>query len=275
MSELPYLNLGCGSSFSTSWTNIDFVSGSPHVKAHNLLKGIPFPDQSFELVYHSHVLEHFPKNAAPEFIAECYRVLKPGGVIRIAIPDLEQIALNYVRYLNEAAEGQTGADQKYEWTLLEMYDQVVREYSGGEMAKYIKDVSKNNDDFLLERNGKEAEGLINSLRAVQMPSVHRNSFIRSVLSKIYHFSLRRSLEGYVLGENRETYKSAIFRKQGEIHQWMYDRYSLSRMLKNSGFRDPVKQDAFTSYIKNWSDFKLDGDNGMVRKPDSLFMEAVK
>src|ERR1043165_2793625 len=180
MSKLPYLNLGCGTSFSKDWTNIDFVSGSEHVQAHNLLKGIPFSDNSFELVYHSHVLEHFPKTKAPEFIGECYRVLKPGGVIRIAIPDLEQIARNYVKYLDESLQNVPGAEQKYDWTLLEMYDQVVREKSGGDMAAYIKDASKNNDDFILQRNGKEAEGLIRSLRNAAAPVKQERSFLRSM-----------------------------------------------------------------------------------------------
>jgi predicted SAM-dependent methyltransferase len=275
MSKLPYLNLGCGATYSVDWTNIDFVSGSPHVRAHNLLKGIPFPDQSFELVYHSHVLEHFPKAEAPVFIAECYRVLKPGGIIRVAIPDLEQIALNYIRYMNDAFERKAGAEQKYDWTMLEMYDQVVRDTPGGEMAGYIKDVSRNNDAFLIERNGKEAEGLMSSLRTKQVSPPVSRSLIRSVLSKIYHFQLRRSLEGYVLGENRRIYRSAVFRSQGEIHQWMYDRFSLRRMLENTGFVAAEQKTAFTSYLSGWSDFKLDGESGKIRKPDSLFMEAKK
>src|SRR5437868_3074633 len=100
MAKLHYLNLGCGATWHKDWTNIDFVSTSGSVEAHNLLNGIPRPDQSFQVVYHSHVLEHFPKAKAAGFISECYRVLQPEGVIRIAIPDLEQIALNYIKYLN-------------------------------------------------------------------------------------------------------------------------------------------------------------------------------
>lgn len=275
MNDLKYLNLGCGSTFVKGWTNIDFVSGSEHVIAHNLLKGIPFPDNSFDLVYHSHVLEHFPKSEAPKFIAECYRVLKPGGIIRIAIPDLEQIALNYIKYLNEALENVPGADQKYEWTMLEMYDQVVREKPGGEMAAYIKDVSKNNDEFLLYRNGKEVEGLMRNLRGPAPESIQSGSKIRKLLSSVYHFKFRKSLERFALKDNYEGYKSSQFRKQGEIHQWMYDRYSIKKMLESKGFKNAEKKTAFTSYANDWNEYKLDGENGNVRKPDSLFMEAIK
>src|ERR1700743_2591931 len=93
--KLPYLNLGCGHHFNKRWVNVDFVSIGDDVIGHNLLKGIPFDDSSFEVVYHSHVLEHFQKRDAVKFIDECYRVLKPGGTIRVVIPDLEQIVTHY------------------------------------------------------------------------------------------------------------------------------------------------------------------------------------
>ena len=81
MSKLPYINIGCGFHFHEDWTNIDFHASGKDVIAHNLLKGIPFSDASFEVAYHSHVLEHFLKKDADFLISECYRVLKPGGMI--------------------------------------------------------------------------------------------------------------------------------------------------------------------------------------------------
>jgi 2-hydroxychromene-2-carboxylate isomerase len=41
------------------------------------------------VVYHSHVLEHLPKDAAPRFVGECYRVLAEGGILRVVVPDLD------------------------------------------------------------------------------------------------------------------------------------------------------------------------------------------
>jgi len=55
-----YLNIGCGGKFHKDWTNIDIVSFSPEVKSFNILKGIPFSENTFEAVYHSQVLEHIP-----------------------------------------------------------------------------------------------------------------------------------------------------------------------------------------------------------------------
>lgn len=73
---MKYLNLGCGDRFHPSWTNINFTSTGAGVIAHDLKQGIPYPDNYFDVVYHSHVLEHFPKDAAETFIRECDRVLR-------------------------------------------------------------------------------------------------------------------------------------------------------------------------------------------------------
>ncbi len=58
---------------------------------HNLLYGIPFTDNSVDYLYSSQTLEHFYSDQAEKFIQESYRVLKPGGLIRLTIPDLDYI----------------------------------------------------------------------------------------------------------------------------------------------------------------------------------------
>ena len=58
---MKYLNLGCGSRFHEDWINYDFVSNSLYVKSANLIDGIPIGSESIDVVYHSHVLEHFTK----------------------------------------------------------------------------------------------------------------------------------------------------------------------------------------------------------------------
>lgn len=274
MSTLPYLNLGCGITYDERWTNIDFVSTGPGVLAHNLLAGIPHADNSFKAVYHSHVLEHFPKEAAKEFLKECYRVMQSGGIIRIAIPDLEQIARNYIKYLEEAIEGKHGAAAKYEWTLMEMLDQMVRNSGGGEMLKFVADTSKNVDDFLLSRNGHEMERLFDAVRKKHQPPPPAKSQVPSVFTRAKN-KLKRLTLMRLLGPEYDLLVQARFRNGGEIHQWMYDRYSLGLLLESVGFKNPHVVTAFESSIPDWSSFKLDGSEGKVRKPDSLFMEAQK
>src|ERR1035437_720851 len=98
---IQLLNLGCGKRFHPDWINIDFVSSSKDVIACNLLKGIPYESNTFAVVYHSHVLEHFPKNEVNNFIAECFRVLKKDGIIRIAVPDFEALVKEYLHIMEK------------------------------------------------------------------------------------------------------------------------------------------------------------------------------
>jgi SAM-dependent methyltransferase len=58
---------------------------------------LPFKDSTVDVVYSSHMLEHLDREDAVAFLAECRRVLKPGGWLRIAVPDLEQLIHAYLK----------------------------------------------------------------------------------------------------------------------------------------------------------------------------------
>ena len=90
----------------------------------NLARGIPYSDQSFDVVYHSHVLEHIDREAAPAFLAECFRVLKPGGVIRIVVPDLEVLARRYLAAVERLPNH--GGFDAHTAAIDEIFDQMVR-----------------------------------------------------------------------------------------------------------------------------------------------------
>jgi hypothetical protein len=67
-----------------------------------------------------------------------------------------------------------------------------------------------------------------------------------------------------------------FRLGGEVHQWVYDRYSLAKVLREVGFIEPLVQTATTSGIRGWGGYSLDTlPGGEVIKPDLFFMEARK
>lgn len=267
-----YLNLGCGTRYNEDWVNVDFISTDKNVRAYNLNRGIPYPDNTFDVVYHSHILEHFTKNDAEKFIAECHRVLKPRGVIRIAVPDLEQIARNYITFLEKAIAGDELSIANYDWTMLELYDQTVRNYGGGEMIKYYRQEKMINKDFVKERMGYFFE--IMTEKKIKQSEHKLKTYIKKVIPLYTIRTELMNLKNKLIGPDYR--RLGKFRLSGEVHQWMYDRLSLSRLLKNIGFEDVAQQTALDSYIPNWSGFNLDSEpDGSTYKPDSLFMEAKK
>jgi predicted SAM-dependent methyltransferase len=283
MSTLKYLNLGCGTHFNPQWVNIDFVKTADGVIAHNLLNGIPFDDNMFDVVYHSHVLEHFSKNEAIQFIEECYRVLKPGGIIRIALPDLEQIIANYLRLLNA---GKTDIDNEairadYEWIMTEMYDQTVRNNNGGHMLKYLTKEILINEEFIFSRIGHEGrmirKGFVDARNNHQEPV--KISAIEKIWGKIKRNAAPKNYRKIILKtffkKEYQLMQLTQFRQSGEIHQWMYDIYSAGNLLRDAGFKNITQMDFDKSSIPDWRSFELDEIDKVVRKPDSLFVEAFK
>jgi SAM-dependent methyltransferase len=127
---MKILNLGCGTKISLSpeVINVDwsiylqmrknpilrtaaplllrgerldlFHSLSDQVMVHDLAKGIPFPSESVDVVFHSHFLEHLDRTVAGKFLLEVKRVLKPGGIQRIVVPDFETSCKSYLSHLS-------------------------------------------------------------------------------------------------------------------------------------------------------------------------------
>jgi len=118
------LNIGCGSVKPQGWINIDYSlgarlsrvpfysfinrrlklfdldpTGSPWnwdgVLIRNLTKKFPWSDGSVDVVYASHIIEHFSKQDGLRLIKECHRVLKKNGIIRIIVPDLKVLIDRY------------------------------------------------------------------------------------------------------------------------------------------------------------------------------------
>ena len=283
--SMKYLNLGCGDYFSKEkeWVNLDFASPHKEVIEHNLLEGIPFENNTFDLVYHSHVLEHFSKEDGEKLISECFRVLKPNGVLRIAIPDLERIAQKYLLFLEQGISNPNDKiiRANYEWMKIEMYDQTVRNVSGGNMKKYIRQETIINEGFVFERIGEQGKAMRNNFlnaknnhAPVQSPNKSlAPNIIARIINKVKKIAKNTIIK--FLDINPEHIAIGAFRLGGEIHQWMYDRYSLTNLLTNKGGHKIEVRNAFSSYISNWADYTIDGKDNVVRKPDSLFIECLK
>jgi len=238
------LNLGSSARVSPRWNNVDSswlfrVARHPRMAAFaqrlgllsadryqriqrlgrgfilwNLTKGIPFPDGTFDVVYHSHVLEHIDREAAPGFLEECFRALKKGGILRVVVPDLETLARRYLAIVDRMGREPLAAEHSA--AIDEIFDQMVR------------------------RIPKE--------RANRRPLVHW-------------------LENILVGDTARS---------GELHRWMYDRFSLERLLKDTGFAAIGRFDAATSQIHGWTSFGLDLEpDGSPYKPGSLYLEGTR
>jgi predicted SAM-dependent methyltransferase len=86
-----YLHLGCGDVILPKpFINLD-QRKLPGVDVQSSVYPLPFNDNTFKLVYSSHVLEHFPRTETLCILKEWVRVLKPGGLLRISVPSLERI----------------------------------------------------------------------------------------------------------------------------------------------------------------------------------------
>jgi SAM-dependent methyltransferase len=118
------LHLGCGLNAVDGWLNVDgswnarlaklpwlrramatvgliskeaaAVPWRRDLRILDVREALPFPASSFEAVYASHLLEHLFLADAQRLLRECFRVLRPGGVIRIVVPDLRPIVQEYL-----------------------------------------------------------------------------------------------------------------------------------------------------------------------------------
>lgn len=155
------LNLGCGWKMHRSWNNLDFspyarlahhstlvkvlsatrvlspmrqarlAQVDPGIVHWDLKRGIPFPDATFDVVYHSHFLEHLDRTFANRFLAECGRVLKVGGVIRVVVPDWELLTHAYLDALAKWDAGAPAAEEAHSRAMYDLIAQMVRSDATG------------------------------------------------------------------------------------------------------------------------------------------------
>ena len=121
-SEVPRnLHLGCGPNYLPGFVNID---ANPQRKVDlwlDVRNGLPFPDNSVDSIYSTHMLEHFYHDELLRLFAECWRVLRPAGGVRFIVPNLGTAITAYLQ-------------QKSEW-----FDDYPRKLDslGGRFANFI------------------------------------------------------------------------------------------------------------------------------------------
>jgi len=89
------LHLGCGSKFIPGYTHIDVIPYD-HIDHVSSIDNLSFiQNDSVDVIYNCHVLEHFKRQQTKLVLTEWFRILKSGGVLRVSVPDFESVCNVY------------------------------------------------------------------------------------------------------------------------------------------------------------------------------------
>lgn len=211
------LNLGCGTKTSPLCVNIDWsihlrlrrsraasslalrvlqgerlerfrAIDTDRLVVRDLRRGIPFPDGTVDAVYHSHLLEHIDRAAVPMFLAEIFRVLRPGGMHRIVVPDWEEMCRAYIAHLEVCAES-PDEQLRHDGYIATMIEQLVRTEGYGSTQQ--RPLQRKIENFILgdaRRRGEAHRWMYDrvSLGAVLanigFEDIQRRTFLQSAIT---------------------------------------------------------------------------------------------
>jgi predicted SAM-dependent methyltransferase len=89
------LHLGCGEVKLDGWANVDLVGAGAADFIWDLRESLPFPAGSVNAIFHEHLLEHLTYWQGASLFGECRRLLRPGGILRVGVPDFGHYARDY------------------------------------------------------------------------------------------------------------------------------------------------------------------------------------
>ena len=171
-----YLQLGCGNSdidknfINADFFTLDFFNPFKKKKIHylDLRYPLPFKDNSFEGVFTEHTVEHLYASEVDNLIKEVYRVLKPGAILRIIVPDLKK----YVEFYNNK-NIDLGREYKFGCEAIWNLTQNFSHKSVWDSEMLIFNLKKNNfvecvetefkisknEDLIIDKKGREIESI--------------------------------------------------------------------------------------------------------------------
>ena len=97
------LHLGAGTATHPGWLGTDVAPQAEGIVRLDAARPFPIDSAAFHYVYSEHMIEHMPWAAGLDMLGECRRILKPGGTLRVATPDLAVLIGLYTSRDPEAA----------------------------------------------------------------------------------------------------------------------------------------------------------------------------
>jgi predicted SAM-dependent methyltransferase len=276
-----------GAAFVNQWNNVVFAArpGPPLPNTRYLdLSASPlgFADETFDAVYAYHVFEHLTPWHGERCARQIFSALKVGGIFRLSVPDLETACRQYLHALEAATAEPTRQNTvRYRWAVMAIFEQMVREHSGGMMLDAINegayDDAQLRDMFgdmllpLVEQARSANSGGVSDSRQPGRMQQRRSSHARTVLRRFYRTART------MLGKSHPTVRNRLDpRVTKEAGQWMYDRFSLRLLLEHAGFEDINQVDHVSSSIPRWSAYDFDrSERGGYPLDPSVYMECRK
>lgn len=245
-----FLNLGCAPICSpmAEWLHMDtaLTAGERgHVCAYPPVLGIPFADARFDGVYHARLLEKLARGQVLPFLRECFRVLRPGGILRVTTNDLESLLKSYLDTLAEVRAGEPGAWERLRWMQAELCAPWDKTGPRDQLEAMWRGASDSTAAFIRSRVGTALDAI------PREPAPRLNAMPEIPL-------------GYPTAEGVPS---------TDRIRWLYDACTLSALLEEAGFED-TRSVAFAESAL--PDFTLDtAPDGSPRYPHSLHLEARK
>ncbi len=253
-----------GRIFLKEWNNIVFATapGPPLENTRYVdlsTRPLEFADETFDSVYAYHVFEHLTPPEGNCLAREILRTLKPGGICRVSVPDLEEACQDYLAKLKVAWEDPSEANVvRYQWAVMFIFEQILRDHGGGLMGDMIQrgefdeaqlhQLFGDADKSMLEWSRQSS-----SAGVLEQPQPHMIQRLKSLTPRtlLRKISRRaRSVLGGSFSRRARPHWELHPRLTKEAVRWMYDRLSLRLLLERAGFSDvqPVNHADSTSRI---------------------------
>lgn len=171
-SNKHYLNIGCGPNITPEFINLDYTWRPGIDICWDITRKLPLKHNSLSGIYSEHCIEHIPETEARSLLSQCFNQLKPGGTIRIAVPDAELYLDLYVK----AKQGEhvvfpyeNESEMKTASTAIKAVNRVFRDY--GHLYAYdyyiLKEILENigftDINRASYRQGRDSRLLIDTL----------------------------------------------------------------------------------------------------------------